>query len=583
MARCLLRLLALAGAFLAIAPAAQAAQCGLPDAAPWWIDFSDGSVSFRDSVFKHPGVIAASTGALAPASLRAGGAQTVYWYMHLDAIVGSPAAPAPAANIPAAAASLLAAAQASSGCTTPVIALNEMTGQDSPLPWSAGTTAYRANILALATALTAAGARPFLLIPGTPHPPDVTGDAAGWWRQLATVSDIVLEVYAQAPSVASAGPLLGSRALRVSFRSALQSFLAISVPAGRLGVILGFQSGIGYAGREGLQPTDSWLEVVKLEALAARQVAAELGVASVWSWGWGTFDSAGADADKPLAACTYLWARDPALCDVLAQVDGDFDGSIDEGQILLAAGVQCQIGPKETITSAAIDRLARLARGRRAAVDALLVRDLVQGRKATQLAIRRQEAAIVYGRFGGSRKRYVAALAARGATPDAGRAAIADGLKLQTIERGLHVPAPTAAAVRGWRKAHGGTRVRVVRSSIPVSWLAGGRSGIALPGSDVPPQVLRARAGQKLRVPTPQGMARVTIGAALPLRKAAAADANPVVSSLIRWQARDAAGATWLAGAAAKALDTATCLRDELPSATPHEISARAPFLRPLH
>ena len=54
------------------------------------------------------------------------------------------------------------------------------------------------------------------------------------------------------------------------------------------------------------------------------------------------------------------------------------------------------------------------------------------------------------------------------------------------------------------------------------------------------------------------------------------------MSSLIRWQARDAAGATWLAGAAAKALDTATCLRDELPSATPHEISARAPFLRPL-
>ena len=94
MARCLLRLLALAGAFLAIAPAAQAAQCGLPDAAPWWIDFSDGSVSFRDSVFKHTGVIAASTGAQAPASLRAGGAQTVYWYMHLDAIVGSPAAPA---------------------------------------------------------------------------------------------------------------------------------------------------------------------------------------------------------------------------------------------------------------------------------------------------------------------------------------------------------------------------------------------------------------------------------------------------------------------------------------------------------
>ena len=186
MARCLLRLLALVGAFLAIAPVAQAAQCGLPDASPWWIDFSDGSVSFRDSVFKAPGVIAASTGAQAPTSLRAGGAQTVYWDMHLDAIVGTPAAPAPAAGIPAAAAQLLAAAQSSSACTTPIIALNEMAGQDSATPWTPGTTAYRANLLALVTALTAGGARPFLLVPGTPYPPNLADDAADWWRQLAT-------------------------------------------------------------------------------------------------------------------------------------------------------------------------------------------------------------------------------------------------------------------------------------------------------------------------------------------------------------------------------------------------------------
>ena len=306
MARCLLRILALVGAFLAIAPVAQAAQCGLPDAAPWWIDFSDGSVAFRDSVFKHPGVIAASTGTQAPTSLRAGGAQTVYWYMHLDSIVGSPGAPAPAANIPTAAAQLLASAQASSGCATPIIALNEMAGQDSATPWSAGTTAYRQNLLDLVTALTAGGARPFLLVPGTPYPPNLANDAALWWQKLAQVSDIVLEVYAQAPKIYAGGALLGSRALRVSFRTALSSFVAISVPAGKLGLMLGFQSGIGFAGREGLQPTDSWLEIVKLETLAARQVAGELGIASVWSWGWGTFDSAGADADKPIAACTYL-------------------------------------------------------------------------------------------------------------------------------------------------------------------------------------------------------------------------------------------------------------------------------------
>ena len=93
MARCLLRILALVGAFLTVAPVAHAAQCGLPDAAPWWIDFSDGSVSFRETVFKHPGVIVGSTGIQVPASLRAGGTQTVYWWMNLTGLVGTPSAP----------------------------------------------------------------------------------------------------------------------------------------------------------------------------------------------------------------------------------------------------------------------------------------------------------------------------------------------------------------------------------------------------------------------------------------------------------------------------------------------------------
>jgi hypothetical protein len=122
----------------------------------------------------------------------------------------------------------------------------------------------------------------------------------------------------------------------------------------------------------------------------------------------------------------------------------------------------------------------------------------------------------------------------------------------------------------------------VVTSSLAVGWLGGSRHGVALPGTDAPPQVLRARSGRRLRVPTPQGIARITIGKALPLRKAAGADANPAVSALIRATARDVAGATWLAGAAAKALDSATCLGDQLPPPAPEAIVVRAPFLRPL-
>ena len=583
MARCLLRLLALVGAFLAIAPAAQAAQCGLPDASPWWIDFSDGSVSFRNAVFAHPGVIAASTGTQAPTQLRQGGAQTVYWYMHLDSLIGTPTAPAAAESIPGAAQQLLALAQSSSGCATPIIALNEMDGQDSAAPFSAGTTAYRNNLLALVSAL-ATSARTFVLVPGTPHPPNVAGAAAVWWQNLSKVSDIVLEDYPQAPAVYSAGPLVGSRDVRVAFRTALQSFLGIGVPAGKLGLMLGFQSGIGYAGREGLQPTDSWLEVVKLEALAAKEVAGELGIATVWSWGWGTFDASGADADKAVAACTYLWARDPVLCNLLEQVDDGFDGSITEGQIDLAAGVQCTIGTSKTgvITGDAINRLQRLTRGRQAALNALTIRYILRGRHVSQLRIRRAEQAIVFARFDGKRTRYVAALAKRGVTTDVARAALADGLRLQNVEGGLHVPAPSAATVRGFRTSHGGTRVRIVTSSIPLVWLGNRRDGIAIPGSDAPPQVLRARDGQTLRVPTAKGIARITVGSALALRTTAAGDANASISSLLRSQARDAAGATWLAGATTKLLATTICLRDQLPSTTPQEIATRAPFLRPL-
>ena len=82
--------------------------------------------------------------------------------------------------------------------------------------------------------------------------------------------------------------------------------------------MLGFQSGDSQGGRAGLQPTAAWLEIVKLQSQAGLAVARELGLSTVWSWGWGTFATPGsADPDKQAAACTYLWARDQTLCDAL--------------------------------------------------------------------------------------------------------------------------------------------------------------------------------------------------------------------------------------------------------------------------
>ena len=74
-------------------PAARTAQCGLPDTKPLWLDYAEGSVSFRNDVFARPGVIAATSGVQNATDLRAGGAQTVYWWMKLNRLAGTPSAP----------------------------------------------------------------------------------------------------------------------------------------------------------------------------------------------------------------------------------------------------------------------------------------------------------------------------------------------------------------------------------------------------------------------------------------------------------------------------------------------------------
>ena len=60
---------------------------------PVWVEFSDGSVTFRDDVFRRPGIVVGSAGARVPQVLREGGATTMYWEMNLDVLVGTPSEP----------------------------------------------------------------------------------------------------------------------------------------------------------------------------------------------------------------------------------------------------------------------------------------------------------------------------------------------------------------------------------------------------------------------------------------------------------------------------------------------------------
>ena len=101
---------------------------------------------------------------------------------------------------------------------------------------------------------------------------------------------------------------MANRRLRVAFRRGIAQFVSIGIPVSKVGLDARLPERAGDGGRERLQPRHAWFEVVKAQALSARQVAGELDVASVWSWGWGTFSEAGRDPDKPDAACVPLGA-----------------------------------------------------------------------------------------------------------------------------------------------------------------------------------------------------------------------------------------------------------------------------------
>jgi hypothetical protein len=440
------KLVAILAALVALGAASSAHAawpCGLPPAAPLWVDFADTSVDFRYQVFGKPGLVLASSGLTGPAQLRALGAQTVYWHMKLQRLVGTPTVPADPATIQGSAEALLQRAIASSGCETPVIALNELFGVHRQTPWLYEMSIYRANVLHVLKILAEKGAVPFLLVPGPPRgnrAPFVGGEASAWWLEVAKHAHIVRQVHFNAPYAYGLGTIVGSRTRRISMRDSLQPLLAIGVPAERLGILVGFQSGPGRGGREGLAPREAWLDIVKREALSVRHVATELGVSTIWSWGWGTFDPQGADPDKPIAACVFLWARDPALCDGPTVAGPRFDPSLAAGQIVLPAGVQCQTGVG-LIDQARFEELATGAGSRQLASTALLNRLLYDDERidASPSDVERMESIIIARDYAGDASAYEAALASQGLSRGTAQELIADQIRRSIFDAQVQV------------------------------------------------------------------------------------------------------------------------------------------------
>jgi hypothetical protein len=565
----------LVGAFLP-AHSAWAGACGLPDSKPLWIDYAEGSVGFRDTVFARPGIVAATSGAAVPQALRNGGARTVYWHMKLGALVGTTTAPADPATIGAAAQKLFDAAAASSGCSTPLIALNELNGASTTTPWTTTNARYRQNVLDLLRALQSRGARPFLLVNSFPY---TDGEAADWWRQAAQVADLVPEVYFNAPAVMRQGVILGSRRMRSALRASIAAYTAIGIPVSKLGVVLGFQSGPGAGGREGLEPSSTWFRYAKLYTLAAKRVASEFGVATVWTWGWGTFSAAGADPDKQAAACVYLWARDPALCDGPSTAGPDFEPSRTEGQIALPQGMQCSLDGR-SLRQSDLSRMTAVTHDRDVAFTILYDRLVesglgrIPGDRVTQAID-----AILDGVFAGSRPAYNSALARAGANMYVARAAVADELLRAQIEAHLVVPRPAEAASRLFYASYPGVLIRAFKVTPAAPWLGNRTSGFALAAA-APAALFRLPATVASPFTTGLGSYAVTpLGEALPLGAVPYVDARPAIRTALVTFARTQTYEEGARKRAESALNRTICLRDDLPSPALVSVSTYLPFL----
>lgn len=568
--------LALCSGRASAAPPVWAGQCGIPASGPVWAEYGWPSLL---PIFAHPGtVLAVTSGSEYPQNVRAAGAATVYFDLHMNNRTGTPTKPADPATIAEKAQKEYDFAVQQTACKTPVVVENELFGAGTATPWTSSNAQYRANVLALLQGLAARGAHPILLVNSTPF---TGGDARGWWLEVAKVADIVREAYVPATQVWKAGPLVGNRMLRQRYRQALADFTAIGIPPNRLGLMVSFAATKGAGGRNGLQPASAWFQVAKWQALAAKTVAAETGVGSIWSWGWAMWNEAEQDPDKPKAACVWLWARSPSLCDAPGMLGPSFDASLTEGQIALPAGTVCAVAGAGSVTVGAVRSLQALTGDRDAALSALFERAVESGLVAvSSKEVLAAERAVIASSFRGSRAAYLAALRRAHATLALARGILADELRHAKLEAGLPAPTPTAADVETFYASYPNLLVREVQASPAPAWLAGRTRGLAL--SEVAPaQLFTLPLGRKAVLATISGSFRVkALGDSVPLGAVPLSRARPAIAAALRSFARGQAFERWTIARQHAAFAKTTCLRDELPQPAAVDLAEYLPFLR---
>jgi hypothetical protein len=552
------------------------ANCVLPSQTPVWLDYADGAVPFWN-LFAKPGLVAMASNYVYPPKLRAGGAQTVYFDLYLNRRVGTPSAPADPATIVAKANKFYEYAAGAMDCSNPVIAENELFGSWLATPWSPTNAQYRANVLLFLQTLRARGAQPWLLVSRKPYTAE--GPALDWWRAVADVAGIVREVYFTAPLISRLGPIGGNRLMRTAFRNAILDFTKIGIPVSKLGLFLGFQSGRGAGGREGLA-AKPWFRTVKWQALAARYVAREMNVHSIWSWGWADWRRSGAiDVDKRRAACIYLWTRNPKLCNGPATVGRGFNASRTEGQLILSAGLRCRLG-HAAVRWSAISPILRLTGDSELAFSNAFARAVQQRlSRVTSGEILAAERSIIAARFGGSRGAYLAAVAEARTSLSVARGVIGDELRRARIESRWQVSWPSARQIADFHETYGELQVRLVEAKSQIQWLGGRRAGYAIE-SAAPPQLMSLSSGRWSPLWSPLGTLRVRpLGPPLPLGSLPLGNVRHGIRAALLAQAREARFPTWLTAAQRAAFPEAICWRDQLPELGEVDLTNYLPFL----
>jgi hypothetical protein len=545
----------------------------MPVNRPLWIDYADGLVPFWQ-LFARPGVIAAGSSPTVMPQLRAAGAATVYFDLNMNDRVGTPTAPFALESVVAESNDRFDRAVARTGCPTPIIAENEFFANDSAAFWATEQAAqYEKNVLTMMQTLADRGGHPYLLVPQTV----IGAIAPSWWRRMADYGTIVLEVYPSAREVYAQGAIAGSRQLRQALRRAIEKLSSIGVRPAKVGIMLGFQA-TGSGGRDGLEPASSWWRVVKWQALAARQVARETSIDSIWSWGWGG-GAASYDPDKETAACVYLWTRSSSLCDAPTLAGPDFNSTLSEAQLTLPRGTRCLVG-SQRLTDAQVAALERVIKDQGKALSLLYARAVESAEakvsKARALAVER---AIVALRFAGSVSSYRRDLAGTGASRTIARAIISDQLRDRALSTSLQIRAPSAGDIRRYYRDHLGQLVRPVRARPAASWLGGRTKGYAL-ASHSPPALFRLTTGSENTLRTVLGRYEVTpTGAATTLGRLPLAAVRDAIRTVLAESAQSDAFVIWSEKEQDAGLKRTSCAGDRMPRIRVVDPTGRLPFL----